>query len=75
MCTRFFPNPSGHVVHNRHLVQIGHHMQKILAPKAEQHMEPSPKTSNANLTKNLIGLEYVVLYVILAPMEAATTLH
>ena len=76
MCTRFFPNPSGQVVHNLHLVQmrkkpthIGHHMWKILAPKFEQHMELSPKTSNANPTKIPKCLEYVVLYVILARME------
>ena len=64
MCTRFFLNPSGQVVHDYHLVlreknptQIGHHMWVILAPNLappfEQHMESPPKTSNANLTKFL----------------------
>jgi hypothetical protein len=51
--------------------QIEHYMWKILALNLArtfgQHMEPPPKTSNANLTKNHACLEYEVFIYYFGP--------
>ena len=72
MCTKVFPNPSGQVVHDLHLVlriknppKFGTIRERYwllnLAHVFGQHMKPPPKTSNANLiSKNPTCLEYEV---------------
>ena len=70
MCTKVFPNPSGQVVHDLHLVLRIRNPPKFgtirerywllnLAHVFGQHMKPPPKTSNANLiSKKPTCLEY-----------------
>ena len=74
----FFPNPSGQVVHNHHLVlreinpiQIGHHMWNILALEfgsyISAHMELPAQTTNAYPTKNNACLDYEVFICYFGP--------
>jgi hypothetical protein len=76
MCTNFFPNPSGQVVHNRHLVLRGKTPPKLviiferywfpnLTPTFEQLMGPPPKQTN--LTNNPTCLEHEVFICYFGP--------
>ena len=82
VCTHFFFCPScaqqSPCCNNQNPTQIGHLMWKIMVPKIlflnlaltfGQHIEPAPKTSNANLTRNRTCLEYEVFICYFGPHD------
>ena len=88
MCTKFilFQVHQVKVVHNHHLVRRKKAPPKTgiicerywllnLAPTFEQHMEPLPQKSNANLINILHAWSLRFSYVILTHMIVGTTLH